>query len=132
LRGETEHLQDLADVLQRVVNPEFPPDQIPDYLPGPQAEIELHLAGIPAEPSVQLQQLLVSQQPLPAGGDFRGQCRQAALTELTLPVVDRRLGDVQDIRDFFPGITLPQKPDRLNPLLVGGPPSLSCHKDIVT
>src|SRR6266496_3587840 len=60
LRGESEHLQDLADVLQRVVYAEFPPDQIPDYFPGPQAEIELNLARITTEPFVQLEELLVS------------------------------------------------------------------------
>src|SRR6266508_3886864 len=49
LRGEAEHLQDPADVLFRVIDPESRPDQIADQLPGPQAEIELELAWVQAE-----------------------------------------------------------------------------------
>src|SRR6266536_5596660 len=37
LRGKAEHLQDPADALFRVIDPESRPDQIADQLPGPQA-----------------------------------------------------------------------------------------------
>jgi hypothetical protein len=47
LWGETRRFQDLADILRRVVNPEFAPDQGTHYLPGPQAEVELHLPRVP-------------------------------------------------------------------------------------
>jgi len=47
LRGEPEHLQDPAHVLQKIINAEFPPDQVADHLLGPQGEIELKLVGIP-------------------------------------------------------------------------------------
>src|SRR6266536_1515507 len=66
LRGEAEHLQDPADVLFRVIDPESRPDQIADQLPGPQAEIELELAWVQAEIPGQLQHLLIGQQPFPA------------------------------------------------------------------
>src|ERR1017187_1732112 len=49
LRGKAEHLQDPADVLFRVIDPESRPDQIADQFPGPQAEIELKLARTQAE-----------------------------------------------------------------------------------
>ena len=54
LRRESEHLQDLPDVLRRVVDAEFPLDLLSDYLPGPQAEVELYLARVPAQPFIEL------------------------------------------------------------------------------
>jgi hypothetical protein len=86
--GKIRDLEDLADVLRRVINAEFPADQLTDYLPGPQAEIELHLTRVPQEPFVQLQQLLISQCPFPAGRDLRGQLSQPALAELALPFIN--------------------------------------------
>jgi hypothetical protein len=84
--------------------------------------------GDSPEPPVQLQQLLIGQQTLPARRDFRGQCCQAALAELTLPVVDRRLRDLQDIRNFCPCISLLQQADRVNPFVAAGAPSFPCHR----